>query len=137
MEILGWALLGMLVVVGSLVALRVVLAAMLKRAAGKLRGVALDEIDAPATRALEGRSTGLLYFFSPRCGACRAMTPVVRELSRKNPSVRLVDISQDMASARAFGIMGTPSLVAIRDGRVAEVRVGPVGRAEIEQLAAG
>ncbi len=137
MSWLGWIAVGALVLVGGLVALRVGLSLLLSRAANRLRGRPLDDFDAPVARALKGRSAGLLYFFSPGCGACASMTPVVEDLSRRNPGVRPVDISRDMQSARAFGILGTPSLVVLRDGRVADVRVGPIGGDEIRQLAAG
>ena len=129
------------IVVGGLVVgllgLRVGLALMFSRVAGRLKGRPLESFDAPAARKLRGRSSGLLYFFSPGCGACASMTPQIEDLARKNPGVRAVDISRDMQSARAFGILGTPSLVVLRDGQVADVRVGPVGGEELQQLAAG
>lgn len=137
MHWLGW--IG--IVVGGLVvgvlALRVVTALLLSRAAGRLKGRPIESFDAPAARPLRGRSSGLFYFFSPGCGACRNMTPQVEDLARRDPGVRAVDISRDMASARAFGILGTPSLVVMRDGMVSDVRIGPVGGDELRRLAAG
>ncbi len=137
MHWLGW--IG--IVVGGLVVgvlgLRVVMALLLSRAAGRLKGRAIESFDAPAARKLRGRSSGLVYFFSPGCGACSSMTPQIEDLARKNPGVRAVDISRDMQSARAFGILGTPSLVVLRDGLVADVRIGPIGGAELRQLAVG
>jgi len=120
---------------GGLIALRVGLSLALSRAASRLRGRAIESFDAPASKPLRGRSSGLLYFFSPGCGACKTMTPVIEELSRRNPAVRAVDISRDMASARAFGILGTPSLVVMREGLVADVRVGPLPGDEVRRLA--
>ncbi len=137
MHWLGWIgiVAGGLVV--GLLAMRVGLALMFSRTAGRLRGRPIDSFDAPAARPLHGRSSGLLYFFSPGCGACRNMTPQIEGLARRDPGVRAVDISRDMTSARAFGILGTPSLVVMRDGLVADVRIGPVGGEELRRLAAG
>jgi thioredoxin 1 len=137
MHWLGWFAIAALILVGGLLALRVGLSLLLSRSAGRLRGRPIDSFDAPAANALRGRTSGLLYFFSPGCGACKSMTPQVEDLARRHPGVRAVDISRDMRSARAFGILGTPSLVVLRDGLVADVRVGPLGGAELQRLAAG
>lgn len=129
----------MLIVVGGLIGgfvlLRLGLATMLERAASRLQGQPLPPLPGKAGEQLQGRSQALVYFYSPRCGACAGMTPVLQDLSRRNPGVQLVDISRDMETARAYGIMGTPTLVAARDGVVSEVIVGPVPRPRIEALA--
>ncbi len=137
MHWIGWIVVGLLVFAGGVVALRVGLTLMLSRAAGRLRGRAIESFDTPAARSLKGRSSGLLYFFSPGCGACKTMTPAVEDLARRDPGVRAIDISRDMRSAQAFGILGTPSLVVMREGLVADVRVGPIGTGELARLAAG
>ena len=137
MQVLIWIGVTALVLVGGLLALRFGLSFLLSRAANSHRGRNIESYDAPAARQLRGRSSGLLYFFSPGCGACKTMTPAVEELARKSPGIRAVDISRDMASARAFGIIGTPSLVVMREGLVADVRVGPMGIDELQRLAAG
>jgi thiol-disulfide isomerase/thioredoxin len=67
----------------------------------------------------------LVYFFSPGCAACRTITPQIRELSRRNGDVHLVDVSQDLETARALSVMATPSFVEIDRGTISSYRIGP------------
>jgi thioredoxin 1 len=67
----------------------------------------------------------LLYFMSPTCGPCRAMTPAVRRLSEQGARVRVVDVSQDPSLALQLGVMGTPTVMVVQDGKVEDVLVGP------------
>jgi thiol-disulfide isomerase/thioredoxin len=67
----------------------------------------------------------LVYFFSPGCAACRTITPQVRDLSRCNADVHLIDVSQDLETARALSVMATPSFVEIEGGTISSYRIGP------------
>jgi len=82
-------------------------------------------LDGKAGRRIERGKPALFYFFSPQCGACRAMTPVVKSMASHDDGVFPVDISQDMATARKFGVMATPTTIVVRDGVIARVLVGP------------
>ncbi len=68
---------------------------------------------------------GILYFYSPSCGVCRRMEPVIDSLSGK-VSVRKVDVSQreGLRLARDFGILGTPTTVIFKGGKVVKVLLG-------------
>lgn len=66
----------------------------------------------------------LLYFFSPGCRACKPMTPVINEMKKKSERVIAIDISRDMETARAFGVMGTPATLLVEKSIIAEFLVG-------------
>ncbi len=68
---------------------------------------------------------GILYFYSPRCGVCRRMEPVIESISGK-VKVRRVDVSQrdGLELARSFGILGTPTTVVFKEGKVKKVFLG-------------
>lgn len=95
---------------------------------------------ARSARGLEGRPVpadlqgsefdrnGLLWFHSPACAPCRTMAPHV-ERWVGNGLVRPVDVFESPEVARAFGVLSTPTTVAVRDGQVVGVDVG-VLRAE-------
>ncbi len=68
----------------------------------------------------------LVYFFSPTCGACRVITPQVRELAKKNEAVFAIDVMNDMALAHALGVMATPSTVEIEGGKIVGYHVGAI-----------
>ncbi len=67
----------------------------------------------------------VLYFYSPGCGVCKKMEPVVESISRK-VKIRKIDVSQKdgLQVARELGILGTPTTVVVRDGKVAKVFLG-------------
>ena len=68
---------------------------------------------------------GILYFYSPSCGACRRMEPVIKQVSERI-RVNMVDISKrdGLELARSLGILGTPATILYRDGRVRKVFLG-------------
>jgi hypothetical protein len=49
----------------------------------------------------------------------------VTEISRKNSAVHLVDVSRDLATARALKVMATPSFIEIDAGKVVAFHIGP------------
>jgi thioredoxin 1 len=69
-------------------------------------------------------SKGLVYFFSPSCHACKAQTPIIKELQSSNRNVFDVDISKDMETARIFGIKATPTTMIVENGIIRQVLLG-------------
>lgn len=67
----------------------------------------------------------ILYFYSPSCGACRRMEPEVEALSKK-AKVKKIDVSnvEGLNLARKLGILGTPTTVVVKNGKVAKVFMG-------------
>ena len=89
------------------------------------KGKPAPEVGGQAGKAIQSGHKTLFYFFSPSCRACGPMTPVVDQLQKKHRNIFKIDISRDMATARKFGIMGTPSVVMIEGGTIKEFLVGP------------
>lgn len=100
----------------------------------RLRGQDAPPVDGAAGARVQQGETALFYFFSPACGACRSMTPVVKALASEAPGVFPVDVSQDMDTARRFSVMATPTTILVRDGKVQEVLVGPQSPARLRGL---
>ncbi len=98
------------------------------------KGKPAPELEGRYAKASRDGKAALFYFYSDGCGACRPMTPIFEELVKKRKDVFKVDITKDMATARKFGVMGTPSTVLVRDGKIAEFLVGPQSRERIGEL---
>ncbi|MBW1877863.1 MAG: thioredoxin family protein [Deltaproteobacteria bacterium] len=90
----------------------------------RMRGKPAPELDGRFGRA-SSRGRALFYFFSPACGACRTMTPVVTDMSRGDDRVFPIDVSRDFDVARRFGVMATPTTILVHKGLIDEVFVGP------------
>ncbi|WP_457601492.1 thioredoxin family protein [Hydrogenivirga sp.] len=67
----------------------------------------------------------VVYFYSPNCGACQRMNPVIEELSKK-VKVKKVDVSnkEGLQVASQLGVLGTPTTVVVRNGRVHKAFLG-------------
>ncbi|MGA9119144.1 MAG: thioredoxin family protein [Bacteroidota bacterium] len=76
-----------------------------------------------ATAVASGKPT-MVYFFSPSCGVCRSVTPVIAAMRREEPNIHSVDVSRDSETAKAFGVMATPTVVTVNGGIIEEVIVG-------------
>ena len=106
--------------------LNVGLTLVAQRRAAKLEGQPLPALPGALGQRIARAQHGLVYFFTPQCGACRPVTPRMQELARKGQPVFPVDAMQDQALAKAFSVMATPTTVEVADGRVVAVHIGPV-----------
>ncbi len=122
----------LLAVVGGFFALMVGMRLWIQYKVSALKGKAAPELGGRPGKIVKKGKPALFYFYSPSCGACAGMTPAVKQLSKKREEVFPVDISSDMATARKFGIMATPTLVVIRDRVIQEILVGPQPIATLE-----
>ena len=69
----------------------------------------------------------LLDFWAEWCGPCRMVGPVVEEISKDvagSAKVGKINVDEEMELAQAFNVMSIPTLVVIKDGKVANQTVG-------------
>jgi thioredoxin 2 len=78
----------------------------------------------------------LVDFYSPTCGPCRMIAPVIEDLAHAYAGRLLVfklDTTTHQMSAARWQIKGVPTLLFFKAGRLVDQMVGAVPRAEIEQ----
>jgi thioredoxin 1 len=77
---------------------------------------------------------GVLYFYSQRCGACKAMEPQVEKLSQ-GLEVKKIDVFSEEGQkiAKGLGVMATPTTLVVKDGKVQKSFVGVVSADRILQ----
>jgi len=98
------------------------------------RGRAVPELDALLTAEQRQSPRLLVYFWSPSCGMCRAMTQVVDRLASERHEVLKVNVAESMALARHFGVMATPSLAVVENGVVKNLLLGAKTEPQIRSL---
>ncbi|KAF0092672.1 MAG: thioredoxin 1 [Fusobacteria bacterium] len=69
----------------------------------------------------------LLDFWAEWCGPCRMVGPVVEEISKDvtgTAKVGKINVDEEMELAQAFNVMSIPTLIVVKDGKVANQTVG-------------
>lgn len=66
----------------------------------------------------------LLYFYTPSCGACKAMTPVVDEMMNAKDNVYKINLTKDYDIGKVFGVMGTPATILVNDSKIDQYILG-------------
>jgi thioredoxin 1 len=113
-----------LVIIGLFLALLVSMNVVVRIRARALKGKPLPELPGGLGASIARARSGLVYFFSPSCAACRTLTPRLRTLAAKNKDVFVIDVTEHLDLARAMRILATPSTVEVAAGQVIDVRVG-------------
>jgi len=104
--------------------------------AKSMEGQAVPELEPDIESKLRERGKVLLYFYSPKCAPCRAMTPVIDHAAARHDNVFKLDIARSLELARSLGVMGTPTTLLVADGRIAQVNLGSLSEKRLEELLA-
>lgn len=80
----------------------------------------------------------LVDFWSPGCGPCRMMEPVLESVAARHPEVRFAKLNaaENPDVAWAFNVVSVPTLVLFRGGVPVGDIVGAVPAQRVEELLA-
>jgi len=98
------------------------------------KGKQVPDLNGKYGNAVKSGRKAVFYFYSQSCHACKPMTPIIDKFVKKSRNVFKVDITRDMATAKKFGVMGTPSTVLVENGIIKEFLVGPQSEDKLSQL---
>lgn len=79
----------------------------------------------------------LIDFWAPWCGPCRMLSPVISEIAEEygdKVKVCKVNVDEEDELAASFNVMSVPTLVVVKDGKVANSAVGVRPKAQIVEM---
>ena len=78
----------------------------------------------------------MVDFWAEWCGPCRAIAPVLEELTRAaggNVTLAKVNVDENPGLAARYGIRSIPTILFVKDGKVADQVIGAVPKAQIQK----
>lgn len=68
----------------------------------------------------------LLDFWASWCGPCRMVVPIIEEIARERPDIKVgkVNVDEQPELARQFAVSSIPMLVVMENGKIVNQAVG-------------
>lgn len=89
------------------------------------------------SEVLKSEKPVLVDFWAPWCGPCKALAPVIDELSQEysdKVKVGKVNVDDNPDISMQYGIRSIPTLIVFKNGEVFEQVIGAVPKSEIEKV---
>ena len=78
--------------------------------------------------------TILIDFFATWCGPCKMLSPVIEQVEKEHPELKVVKVDVDEAPqiAARYGIQAIPTLFLVKEGKVIDKRMGYLNKNQLE-----
>lgn len=78
----------------------------------------------------------LIDFWASWCGPCMMMSPVVKQIEKEHPEIKVgkVNVDEEMVLAQKFMVVSIPTLILFKNGKPEITSVGFKGKEELEEI---
>ncbi len=75
----------------------------------------------------------LVDFFATWCGPCKMLSPVIEQVEREKPELKVlkIDVDELPAIAGDYGIQAIPTLFLFKDGKIVDKRMGYLNKNQL------
>ncbi|MFP5042406.1 thioredoxin [Parasediminibacterium sp. JCM 36343] len=99
--------------------------------------MALEFTDANfKTEVLESETLSVVDFWAEWCGPCRAIGPVIEELSKEyagKVKIGKVNVDVNPETSVNYGISSIPAILFIKDGKIVDKQIGAVPKSVLDK----
>jgi len=88
------------------------------------------------SEVIDSGQVTLLDFWAEWCGPCKAIGPIVDELSQEYDGqavIGKVNVDENPDISAKYGVRNIPTLLFIKDGEVVDKQVGAASKAVLEE----
>lgn len=92
--------------------------------------------DSYHNEVMETEKVVVIDFWATWCGPCKMMAPVVEEVAKDYPDVKVckVNVDEEPELSNAFKIVSIPTIVVIKNGEINDSVVGYRPKEDIEKI---
>lgn len=92
--------------------------------------------DSYHNEVMETEKVVVIDFWATWCGPCKMMAPVVEEVAKDYPDVKVckVNVDEEPELSNAFKIVSIPTIVVIKNGEIIDSVVGYGPKEDIEKI---
>ncbi|MEE0522482.1 MAG: thioredoxin [Lachnospira sp.] len=78
----------------------------------------------------------LIDFWASWCGPCMMMSPVVEQIEKEHPEIKVgkVNVDEEMVLAQKFMVVSILTLILFKNGKPEITSVGFKGKEELEEI---